>query len=91
MWADTLLAAEGAHLLRLLLWGAASLFVGTGLLAWLRFGARRSALLSAAWPGGTAALLLASRRPQRLPLHIRLCGILRHCPDTDRLVGYVCS
>jgi hypothetical protein len=64
MWADTLLAAEGAHLLRLLLWGAASLFVGTGLLAWLRLGARRSALLeqfaiqTAVW--GTAELALAA-------------------------------
>lgn len=64
MWADTLLAAEGAHLLRLLLWGAASLFVGTGLLAWLRFGARRSALLdhfaiqTAAW--GAAEIALSS-------------------------------
>lgn len=63
MWADTLLAAEGAHLLRILLWGAASLLVGTGLLAWLRLGARRSALLeqfaiqTAAW--GTAELALA--------------------------------
>lgn len=63
MWADTLLTAEGAHLLRLLLWGAASLLVGTGLLAWLRLGARRSALLeqfaiqTAAW--GTAELALA--------------------------------
>ena len=64
MWADTLLAAEGAHLLRILLWGAASLLVGTGLLAWLRLGARRSALLeqfavqTAAW--GTAEIALAA-------------------------------
>jgi hypothetical protein len=64
MWADTLLAAEGAHLLRVLLWGAASLFVGTGLLAWLRLGAHRSTLLeqfaiqSAAW--GTVELALAA-------------------------------
>jgi hypothetical protein len=64
MWADTLLAAEGAHLLRVLLWGAASLLVGTGLLAWLRLGARRSALLeqfaiqTAAW--GTAEVALAA-------------------------------
>jgi hypothetical protein len=64
MWADTLLAAEGAHLLRILLWGAASLLVGTGLLAWLRLGARRSALLeqfaiqTAAW--GTAEVALAA-------------------------------
>jgi hypothetical protein len=34
MWADTLLAAERAHLLRLLAWGAMSLLVGTALLAW---------------------------------------------------------
>jgi hypothetical protein len=64
MWADTLLAAEGAHLLRILLWGAASLLVGTGLLAWLRLGARRSALLeqfaiqTAAW--GTAEIALSA-------------------------------
>jgi hypothetical protein len=64
MWADTLLAAEGAHLLRLLLWGAASLLVGTGLLAWLRLGARNSTLLeqfaiqTAAW--GTAEIALGA-------------------------------
>jgi len=64
MWADTLLAAEGAHLLRLLLWGAASLFVGTGLLAWLRLGARNSTLLeqfaiqTAGW--GTAEIALGA-------------------------------
>ena len=64
MWADTLLSAEGAHLLRLLLWGAASLLVGTGLLAWLRVGAHRSTLLeqfaiqTAAW--GTAVVALAA-------------------------------
>jgi hypothetical protein len=45
MWADTLLAAERAHLLRLLVWGGASVLVGTALLAWLRVGARRSDLL----------------------------------------------
>ena len=64
MWADTLLTAEGAHLLRLLLWGAASLLVGTGLLAWLRLGARNSTLLeqfaiqTAAW--GTAEIALGA-------------------------------
>jgi hypothetical protein len=66
MWADTLLAAERAHLLRLILWGAASLLVGTALVAMLRIGRPRSSLLkhfgiqTAAW--GTvelgAALLL---------------------------------
>jgi hypothetical protein len=45
MWADTLLAAERTHLLRLLVWGGASVLVGTALLAWLRVGARRSELL----------------------------------------------
>lgn len=64
MWADTLLAAEGAHLLRLLAWGAASLLVGSALLAWLRMGGRRSALLeqfaiqTAGW--GAAEIALAS-------------------------------
>ena len=33
MWADTLLAAERAHLLRLLAWAASSVLVGTALLA----------------------------------------------------------
>lgn len=34
MWADTLLAAERAYLLRLLAWGAASVLAGTALMAW---------------------------------------------------------
>ena len=45
MWADTLLVAERAHLLRLALWGAACLLVGTGLVAMLRIRQPRSALL----------------------------------------------
>jgi hypothetical protein len=55
MWADTLLAAERAHLLRLALWGGASLLIGTALLATLRAGRHGSALLehfglqTAAW------------------------------------------
>jgi len=67
MWADTLLAAEGAHLLRLLAWGAASVFVGTALLAWLRVGARRSALLeqfalqTAGWGAAEVALATLAR------------------------------
>jgi hypothetical protein len=62
MWADTLEALERAHLLRLLVWGAASVLAGTALLAWLRVGSRQSALLkhfaimSAAW----GALALAT-------------------------------
>jgi hypothetical protein len=67
MWADTLLAAERAHLLRLLAWGAASVFVGTALLAWLRVGARRSALLeqfalqTAGWGAAEVALATLAR------------------------------
>ena len=63
MWADTLLAAERAHLVRLVLWGAASVIVGTALIAWLRIGRRQSALLdhlaiqTSAW--GVVELVLA--------------------------------
>jgi hypothetical protein len=63
MWADTLLAAERAHLLRLGLWGGASLLLGTALLAALRVRGQRSALLdlfattTAAW--GVVDLALA--------------------------------
>jgi hypothetical protein len=35
MWADTLLALERGHLLRLALWGGASILAGTALLTWL--------------------------------------------------------
>lgn len=45
MWADTLLVAERAHLLRLGLWGAASLLTGTALAAMTRIGRPQSALL----------------------------------------------
>lgn len=39
------MAAERAHLLRLLAWGAASILVGTALLAWARVSRRRSSLI----------------------------------------------
>jgi hypothetical protein len=64
MWADTLLAAEQAHALRLLAWGAASMLAGTVLLAWLHRRAQRSPLLEqfaiqmVAW--GAAELLIAA-------------------------------
>lgn len=45
MWADTLLALERAHLLRLVLWGGASLLIGSALLAFLRVRGQRSSLL----------------------------------------------
>jgi hypothetical protein len=65
MWADTLLAVERAHLIRLVLWGGASLLVGTVLLGLLRIRGHRSALLdhfgvqTAAWGGIELALALA--------------------------------
>jgi len=46
MWGDTLEALERAHLLRLIVWGAASILAGTALLAWLRMRARLSPLLT---------------------------------------------
>ena len=45
MWADTLLDAERAHLVRLALWAAGSVLVGTTGLAFLRLRGRRSPLL----------------------------------------------
>jgi hypothetical protein len=69
MWADTLLAAERVHLLRLALWGAASLLVGTALVVRLHLGRPRSPLLkhfgiqTALWGAvelGAALLLLRS-------------------------------
>jgi hypothetical protein len=69
MWADTLLAAERVHLLRLALWGAASLLVGTALVVMLHLGRPRSPLLkhfgiqTALWGAvelGAALLLLRS-------------------------------
>ena len=45
MWADTLLAAERGHLIRLLVWGAASIVAGTAVGAFLVVGRRESSLL----------------------------------------------
>ncbi|CAN5908184.1 hypothetical protein BH11GEM2_BH11GEM2_13040 [soil metagenome] len=70
MWADTLQAAERAHLLRLLAWAAASILCGTGLLALLRARNLSSALLghfaiqSASW--GVAIALFAASQLQTL-------------------------
>ena len=75
MWADTLEAAERAHLLRLLVWGAASVLSGTALLAWLRIGVRRSPLLKhfaiqvAAW-GAVDAIIAAALMVQIAPRDI---------------------
>jgi hypothetical protein len=45
VWADTLLAAERAHLLRLVLWGGVSIVLGATLLVLLKVRGQRSALL----------------------------------------------
>lgn len=72
MWADTLLAAERAHLIRLGVWGGASLLVGSALLGLLRMRGHRSSLLdhfgiqTAAW--GALILALALTGLQHLEL-----------------------
>lgn len=45
MWADSLLALERGHLLRLALWGGGSVLFGTLLLAWLTWRRISAALL----------------------------------------------
>lgn len=68
MWADTLLAFERAHLLRLIVWGGASLLVGGTLLGLMRISNHRSALLdhfgiqTVAWGAIDLALSLGSMR-----------------------------
>ena len=72
MWADTLLAVERAHLLRLVLWGAASLVLGATLLVFLKARGQRSPLLhhfaiqTAAW--GAIDLALAANGLRTLQL-----------------------
>lgn len=46
VWSDTLLAAEREHLLRLIVWGAASVLIGLLLLGWVRWRRARAPLLS---------------------------------------------
>lgn len=73
MWADALQAAERAHLLRLVMWGGASLLVGATLLVLLRAQRHRSALLyhfgiqTAAW--GAVDLSRALLGIRSLELH----------------------
>jgi hypothetical protein len=91
MWADTLLAAERAHLLQLLAWGMASILAGSALVAWLRAGSRRSPLLEhfaiqiAAW--GAVDLALASLAPRDVAGATRLDRFLWLNVGLD--VGYV--
>jgi hypothetical protein len=72
MWSDTFLLYERAHLLRLLLWGAASVVCGTSILLLTRRMRERSALLfhfalqTAAW--GLIALVLAGNAWRALAL-----------------------
>jgi hypothetical protein len=72
MWADTLLAAERAHLLRLALWGGVSFVLGTTLLVFLKVRGQRSPLLdqfavqTAAW--GAIELALAGNGLRTLAL-----------------------
>jgi hypothetical protein len=85
MWADTLLAAESAHLARLLVWSVASVLVGTALVAWLHIGRRRSSLLehfgiqTAGWGAAElafGAIARASLAPRDLAAATRLDRLL---------------
>jgi hypothetical protein len=72
MFADTLLAAERGHLLRLALWGALSVVVGTGVWAVLAARRVRSPLLlnfaiqTGAWGAIDLAICAAAWRSLRL-------------------------
>jgi hypothetical protein len=67
MWADTLLDAERAHLLRLALWATASVLIGTTTIAVLRLRGRTSPLLfhcalqTAAWGAVDLLIVWAAR------------------------------
>lgn len=66
MWSDTLLAAERGHLLRLLVWGAASVMAGTAVIALASVRRPRSPLLwhfglqTSVWGAVDLALVAAS-------------------------------
>lgn len=68
MWADTLLALERGHMLRLMLWGGGSVLAGSLVLAWLALGKvnavmlRHFAIQTAAWGAIDLAIALASSR-----------------------------
>lgn len=85
MWADTLLALERAHLLRLAVWGALSLAAGALVLIVLRVRRAESAVLrhfsfqSVAWGAvelGIAALLLRSLALRDLARATRFTNML---------------
>jgi hypothetical protein len=72
MWADTLQTLEQQHYLRLLIWGAASVLIGTLILLVFRLWRIRAPLAThfaaqcAIW--GAAALLWGAYAYQRVPL-----------------------
>lgn len=96
MWADTLEALERTHLLRLIIWGAASILAGTALMAVLASKKRSSPLLKhfgiqcAAW-GCIEILLgavfLAQVGPRDLSAATRLDRLLWLNIGLD--IGYV--
>jgi hypothetical protein len=96
MWADTLLSAERALLLRLLAWGVLSVLTGTGVLAWVRVRGRSSPLLEhfalqmAGWGAAELAFVALSWRalaPRDLSGATRLDRLLWLNAGLD--VGYV--
>ena len=72
MWADTLQTLEQQHFLRLLIWGAASVLIGTAILVIFRLARIRAPLAThvaaqcAVW--GAAALLWGGYNYQSVPL-----------------------
>jgi hypothetical protein len=68
MWADSLLAAERAHLMRVALWAVASIVAGSALLAWRAWRGHRSPLLlhfglqTAAWGAVDLGIVLLGAR-----------------------------
>ena len=83
MWADTLLAAERAHLLRLLVWAGASILVGLALVMLLRHRRITAPLLhhfglqNAAWGLIDLVLVVAAWRGLRLRDYDAAMGLER--------------
>jgi hypothetical protein len=90
MWADTVLAAEEAHLLRLAAWAALSVLVGTGLLVVLVRRAVPSALLrhfaiqTALWGAVDLVIVWAARAG----LHLRDLAAAR---SLERFLWFNCG
>jgi hypothetical protein len=72
MWSDTLLAAERAHLARLIVWAVASVVAGSALLAWLTYKrtsaplVRQFAIQTVAWGAIDLALVAWAWRGLKL-------------------------